>query len=195
MKKIDVLKWGVKHIGGNHHFGGNYYTGHYGRTILYTGANVPSIHDMQMLAEDLGVDCTTHGHAVQIIVGRKWVDTIGQEEFVPAMGKLMWKRTAIELGGHLGYMAEEYDPYYECSGVFYEHFDSLEEAKKVCGDMCKRTHNGNLYSVWEVGMEKNTEVYCCQWTSAGRVEDITEQELAHQAELRRMAEEIMNKTK
>ena len=195
MKKIEVLKWGVKHIAGNHHYYGNYYTDNAGRTILYTGANKHTTAAMRMLANDVGVDCITRGHAVQIIVGRNWVDTIGQEELEPTMGMMMWKRTAIELGGHLGYMADEYDPFYERSGVFHEHFDDLEDAKKVCDDLCRRTHNGNLYSVWEVGMTEDTEVYCCQWSDAGKVEDITELELARQAELRRMAEEIMDKTK
>ena len=110
-------------------------------------------------------------------------------------GHEMWKRYKAEIGGHLGYMGEEYDPYYERSGLFYEHLDSLDEAKKVCDNMAMRTHNGNLYSVYEIGLEGNKEVYCCQWSSAGKVEDITEQELARQAELRRQAEEIMNKTK
>lgn len=195
MKKIEVLRWGVKHIACNHHFSSGSYTDQDGRTILYTASNVPSAADMRMLAEDLGVDCITRGYAVQIIVGRNWLDTVGQEEFVPAMGMMMWKRTTVELGGHLGYMAEEYDPFYERTGYFHEHFHNLEDAKKICEYMCSGFHNGNLYSVWEVGVTENTEVYCCQWTDAGMVEDITEQELARQAELRRQADEIMDKTK
>ena len=198
MKKIDVLRWGVKHIAGNHHFSGDCYTDQDGRTILYTGSNVPSTADMRMLAEDLGVRefCHTRGHAVRIVLGKGWVDTVGQEEFVPADGMMMWKRRAVELGGHLGYMAEEYDPFYERSGCFYEHFDDIKEARKVCDDMCRSMHNGNLYSVWEVGMDENTEVYCCQYSSkSGQVVDVTEQELARQAELRRQWEEIMDKTK
>lgn len=188
MKKIDVLIWGIKHIAGNHHFSGDHYTDHEtGETIMHTHHNVPTTADVRMLAEDLGVHdyCSVRGFAVQIVLPKEWVGTIGQEEFVPTIGMMMWKRTSIQLGGHLGYMCEEYDPFWERSGSLYLHVDDLQGAKDVCIKDCQCTHNGNLYSVWEVGMEKNTEVYCCQWSSeCGEVMDVTEQELARMEELR-----------
>lgn len=188
MKKIEVLQWGLRHIAGNHNMGSGFYTDYdTGSTILCTGTNVPTTADMRMLADDMGVSdcCYVRGCAVQIDLPKQWVETVGQEEFVPAMGMMMWKRTAIELGGHLGYMAEEYDPYYERSGNFYLHIDDLQSAKDACIKECQRTHNGNLYSVWEVGIKNNTEVFCCQYSSDGKVVDVTEQELARYEEMKK----------
>lgn len=194
MKKIEVLQWAIRHIAGNHHTRGDYYNDwDTGDTILYTRASVPATHDVQMLAEDMGVreHCKVNAYSVEIRVPKTWVETTGQEEFVPKLGQMMWKRTAILLGGHLGYMAEEYDPFYERSGWFYRHYDSFTEAKEACDTECKRTRNGNLYSVWEMGLKENTECYCCQWSSEGRLEDITAQELSHQEEMRKEREKII----
>lgn len=180
MKKIEVLKWGLLHIGGNHHSSGTFYTDHdSGNMVLYTRTSVPSINDVQMLAADMGVSqhCAISGYIIQITLPKEWVDTIGQQEFVPTMGMMMWKRTAIPLGGHLGYMAEEYDPFYERSGWFYRHYDTFEQAKEACDTECQRTRNGNLYSVWEITMDKNEELYCCQWSSKGRLVELNVNEL------------------
>lgn len=189
MKKIDVLVWGIRHIAGNHHKSSVVYTDYEtGGMNLCIGTNVPTTADVRMLAEDLDVRgwCFVKGCAVHIVVPKAWIEAEGQEEFVPAIGMMMWKRTAIELGGHLGYMAEEYDPYYERSGKFYMHIDDLQAAKDACISECQRTRNGNLYSVWEVGMEENTEVFCCQYSNiSGKVADITEQELARYEEMKR----------
>lgn len=189
MKKIDVLVWGIRHIAGNHHKSSVVYTDYEtGSMILCSGTNVPTTADVHMLAEDVGVSgyCSVKGFAVEMVLPKQWVDTVGQEEFVPAIGMMMWKRTAIELGGHLGYMAEEYDPYYERSGSFYVHIDDLQAAKDACISECRRTRNGNLYSVWEVGMKDNTEVFCCQYSNiSGEVVDITEQELARYEETKK----------
>lgn len=188
MKKIDVFVWGVRHIAGNHHKSSVVYTDHDTESmILCSGTNVPTTADVRMLAEALGVRdyCSVKGFAVRIVLPKEWVETVGQEEFVPAMSMMMWKRRAIELGGPLGYIAEEYDPFYERSGNFYQHIDDLQAAKDACIRECQRTHNGNLYSVWEVGMEDNTEVFCCQWSSEGKVEDITAAELARYEEMKK----------
>lgn len=189
MKKIDVLKWGIRHIAGNHNMGSDIYTLYEtGETVMYSGTNVPTTADVRMLAEDLGVSdwCSVRGFLVQIVLPKEWVETVGQEEFVPAMGQMMWKRTAVQLGSHLGYMCEEYDPFYESSGSLYLHVDDLKSAVGVCIKRCQRTRNGNLYSVWEVGMSGNTEVYCCQYSNkSGKVEDVTAQELARYEEMKK----------
>ena len=196
MKKIDVLRWGVCHIAGNHHKSTSIYTDYdTGGMSLCTSANVPTLADVRMLAEDLDIRgwCFTKGFAVYIVVPKPWIDTVGQEEFEPTMGMMMWKRTTVELGGHLGYMAEEYDPFYERSGNFFVHIDDLESAKQACIRESQRTHNCNLYSVWEVGIEQNTQVFCCQYSNiSGRVEDITEQELARYEEMKKQWAEMAN---
>lgn len=195
MKKIEVLIWGIKHIAGNHHFSGNCYTDfRTGETVAYTGRNVPTCNDVRMLAEDLGVSgcCKSEGFTMRIIVSKEWAETVGQEEFVPAMGQMMWKRTNKQLGGHLGYMCEEYDPFVERTGSLFLHVDELKGAVETCINACKRTRNGNEYSVWEVGMNENTMVYCCQWSAKdGELKDTTEQVLKHYEEQRQEREEII----
>lgn len=180
MKKIEALIWGIKHIGGSHDAGGHAYTDHStGEVHLYTLDSVPTTADVNFLAEDMGVRdrCKVEGYSVEITLPKEWVDTIGQQEFVPTTGMMMWKRTAIPLGAHLGYMAEEYDPFYGRSGKFYRHYDTFEQAKEACDTECKRTHNGNLYSVWEITMDKNEELYCCQWSSKGELVELNVNEL------------------
>lgn len=109
MKKIEVLMWGIKHIGGSHNVSSSVYVDHItGDVKLTTRDNVPTTADVHFLAEDMGVrdNCSVVGYAIHIALPKEWVDTIGQEEFVPKLGQMMWKRTAIPLGGHLGYIAE-----------------------------------------------------------------------------------------
>lgn len=198
MRKIDVLIWGIKHIAGNHNMGGDVYTDYEtGNTILYAGTNVPTTADVRMLAEDLGVSdyCSVKGFAVEIVLPKHWVANIGQKMY-RTTGHEMWKRSTVKIGAHLGYLCEEFDPVEERGGSLYLHVDDLQSAIAVCIKECQRTHNGNQYSVWEVGMERNTMVSCCQWSSERNgVVDITAKELERYAEMEKQREEIITELK
>ena len=121
MKKIDVLKWGMHHIGANHGFKANivdYEDNYWG---IYTGNNVPTMADVQMLCESLGIErnrvVERSPYMVEVQLPKDWPDTIGQEEYTPNPAFELWHRYGVEIGSPLGCYTEEYDPFDE-RGVY-----------------------------------------------------------------------------
>ena len=92
MKKCDVLKWGVEHIARNHGFSFiNEDDGEHTFTIY--GNNVPTLSDVKMMCEDLGIDeydTYSSDFGIDINFGF-WLYERGDEEYFPT-GFEMWKR-------------------------------------------------------------------------------------------------------
>lgn len=55
MKKIDVLTWGIEHIAHNHKFGCYSGDSEDMDEVCIFGNNVPTLSDVKMLCEDLGL--------------------------------------------------------------------------------------------------------------------------------------------
>ncbi len=181
MKKIDVLIWGMHHIGANHNSKSHIVDYKPECWSIYTGNSVPAMADVQMLCESMGIErkqVVVIGFTVEVRLPKDWPDTIGQEEYVTNPATDMWHRYGVKPGDPLGYFTEEYDPFYE-RGVGKENFFMLEqEAKEWCEKKCAHDHNGNIYYIGEVGKDWRTpHIYVCQWsTKEQKVVDITEEE-------------------
>ena len=95
MTKIEMLCWGVQHIAQNHGFHSDV-TGWEtdGEVCIYGGNNVPTIMDVRMLCEDLGiekkyVESSAWGIDIWIPSEEDWD---GNEEYV--QGLEFWRRVA-----------------------------------------------------------------------------------------------------
>lgn len=100
MKKIEVLKWGVRHIADNHRKEYNTnYEDCMSMSIWDNGA--PVLADARMLCEDLGIerrDCyADNSWGIICIDIEGWADTIGQQDYTPT-GMEMWKRHDATIG-------------------------------------------------------------------------------------------------
>lgn len=100
MKKIDVLKWGVEHIAQNH----NFYASvddieTEGSVCIYGGCNIPTIADVEMLCDSLGIprkymDCGEYG--IDIYIPDEWYENSSDE--YEETGAEMWKRYGVAIG-------------------------------------------------------------------------------------------------
>ena len=177
MKKIEVLKWAVNHIGANHGSKAleiNFEPDYYGITI---GNNVPALADVQKMCDDLGISresVQSKGHTIQVQLPKDWPDTIGQEQYIPT-GNEMWKRANKEIGSHLGYFVEGYDPVYERGVGKTVFFDDLQKAKDFCDKESQRAKTGVWHEVYEVAHETRTPaLYVSSWDNKeNKVVDIT----------------------
>ncbi len=177
MKKIEVLKWAMNHIGANHGSKAleiNFEPDYYGITI---GNNVPALADVQKMCDDLGISresVQSKGHTIQVQLPKDWPDTIGQEQYIPT-GNEMWKRANKEIGSHLGYFAEGYDPGYERGVGKTVFFDDLQKAKEFCDKESQRAKTGVWHEVYEVAHETRTPaLYVSSWDNKeNKVVDIT----------------------
>ena len=177
MKKIEVLKWAMNHIGANHGSKAleiNFEPDYYGVTI---GNNVPALADVQKMCDDLGISresVQSKGHTIQVQLPKDWPDTIGQEQYIPT-GNEMWKRANKEIGSHLGYFVEGYDPGYERGVGKTVFFDDLQKAKDFCDKESQRAKTGVWHEVYEVAHETRTPaLYVSSWDNKeNKVVDIT----------------------
>lgn len=92
MKKIDVLRWGVKHIAENHEF--KSFTEDDGEyTFSIFGVNIPTLSDVRMMCEDLGIPLeNVYYNPFGIdIEFEEWAHEQGYEEY--KSGIELWRRT------------------------------------------------------------------------------------------------------
>ena len=113
MKKIEVLLWGVKHIAQNHGFD---YSTEYeddGEVCIFGGCNVPTLEDVMLLCEDLGIErnnVESSDFGIDIWMDWRWMEEDNEtrnhqegkwgmllEEYKPT-GMEMWKRFGVEIG-------------------------------------------------------------------------------------------------
>ena len=96
MKKIDVLKWGVKHIAENH--GASFNVEDDGEhTYTIFDGSVPTLMDVRMLCEDLDISkdkLYTNSCGIDIFFG-EWEVEQGDEEYIEEMA--MWKRYGVKI--------------------------------------------------------------------------------------------------
>lgn len=96
---FEMLLWGVKHIAENHGFNSNTKDWEeYGEVYIWGGCNVPTLCDVQMLCEDLGIpreyiDNSEYG--MEIFIPQDWYDL---KSDMPFKGMCLWKRNNVEIG-------------------------------------------------------------------------------------------------
>ena len=99
MKKIDVFNWGMNHIAQNHNF--NYSPAECaGDSVCINGCNVPTLADVRMLCDDMGIDraCIDSSEwGVEVYCDYDWLLNVADLEYQPT-GMEMWKRNGVEIG-------------------------------------------------------------------------------------------------
>ena len=102
MKKIEVLKWGIKHIAENHKSEFNVLDVEETMGASIWDDGVPTLADAQMMCDGLGIDrsCCYADHSWGIICIDldEWLPEHGQEEYIPNPAMEMWKRYGVEIG-------------------------------------------------------------------------------------------------
>lgn len=187
MKKIQVLMWGMNHIGVNH--GKRVHSVIANSDSLFDEektkgslccsmiSNVPTLEDVRMLAERIGIlDCVkVKGFQVCVIVSKEWMESIGQEEYKPSELFDTWKRYGTQIGSNLGVFVEEYDPGYERGVGGPAFFPTIELAKDYCRKKCNN-RNGNIFSVRDVAKDWHASDLCtyCWSSKEHKMVDITE---------------------
>jgi hypothetical protein len=93
MTNFEMLVCGVKHIAENHGFKPNTEEWEsYGEVWIFGGCNVPTICDVQMLCDDLGIPrefIETNDFGIDIYIPQDWFDL---ESDKPFNGQCMWKK-------------------------------------------------------------------------------------------------------
>jgi len=94
MTKIEMLCWGIQHIAENHGFKADINWQENGEVCIWGGSNIPTLSDVRMLCEDLGIgseniDCRDYGIDVWLPDEEEWD---GSEEYVT--GLEFWRRVA-----------------------------------------------------------------------------------------------------
>ena len=103
MRKGDVLAWGMKHIASNHGFNASVEDCEVDGTMcIYGGCNVPTLSDVQMMCEDLGVprDCIeSDDFGICVYIDWDWNQEGGllQQDYTPT-GMELWKRYSAVIG-------------------------------------------------------------------------------------------------
>lgn len=90
MKKIDVLCWGVQHIAENHGFEASVNYEEDGEVCIFGGCNVPTLSDVQMLCDDLGIgreNIESSEYGIDVYLTQELFD----EDYEPT-GMEFWKR-------------------------------------------------------------------------------------------------------
>lgn len=92
---IEMLCWGIGHIAKNHNL--NAYTNYEedGEVCIYGGCNVPTLSDVQMLCEDLGIDKTNieSGECgIDVFIPADWWENKAQLPY--KKGFELWRRVA-----------------------------------------------------------------------------------------------------
>lgn len=104
MRKGDVLAWGMKHIASNHNYMVSIDYEEDGSMCLFGkgGVNVPTLSDVQMMCDDLGIprDHIEHDDfGLEVIIDWDWTQEGGllQEDYLPT-GMELWKRRDATIG-------------------------------------------------------------------------------------------------
>lgn len=90
-----MLVWGIKHIAKNHGFHASTDYEEDGEVCIYGGCNTPTLCDVQMLCEDLGIskdniestDC-----GIDVFIPEDWWENESSKPYVK--GFELWRRVA-----------------------------------------------------------------------------------------------------
>lgn len=88
MRKGDVLAWGMQHIASNHGLKTSLNYEEDGSMCIYGGCNVPTLSDVQMMCEDLGIpqeNIDSSEFGIDIYIDWDWTQEGGllQLDYVP----------------------------------------------------------------------------------------------------------------
>ena len=91
---IQMLVWGIKHIAKNHGFEAETNYKEEGEVCIWGGMNIPTLSDVRMLCEDLGIGkeyIESGDYGVDVWIPEDWWETEAHKEF---KGKELWRRKA-----------------------------------------------------------------------------------------------------
>lgn len=79
MTNLEMLKWGIQHIAENHGFHASVdCLEQEGEVCIWGGCNVPTLSDVQLLCEDLGIDreCiyADDDCGIDVFITQSWYD-------------------------------------------------------------------------------------------------------------------------
>lgn len=90
---FEMLLWGIEHIAENHGFNSNIEDWEVdGEVCIWGGCNVPTLCDVQMLCEDLGISkdfVESSEFGIDVFIPQDWFDTKSQ---LPFEGQCLWQR-------------------------------------------------------------------------------------------------------
>ena len=113
MKKIEVLLWGIQHIAQNHGFASDVEYEETGEVCIYGGCNVPTLSDVRMLCEDLGMPMScieNSAFGIEVYLDWAWLQENNEErdpsegqwglllEDYTSTGNELWKRYGFVIG-------------------------------------------------------------------------------------------------
>ena len=90
----------MQHIAQNHGFAAATDYEESGDLCIYGGCNVPTLSDVQMLCEDVGIpsDCIESSeYGIDVWLTCEWFEEQGEKEYIPT-GMEMWKRYGSAIG-------------------------------------------------------------------------------------------------
>ncbi len=89
---IEMLCWGIKHIANNHGFYADTAYEDEGEVCIYGGCNVPTLADVRMLCEDLGIESKfidSNDCGIDVWIPADWMENESGKQFD---GMCLWKR-------------------------------------------------------------------------------------------------------
>lgn len=99
MTKLEVLIWGIKHIAENHGFNSSTDWEEDGEVCIYGGCNVPTLSDVRMMCEDLGITpdfVESSPFGIDVFIPEEWYENESGEEYESA--NELWKRANVKIG-------------------------------------------------------------------------------------------------
>ena len=92
---IEMLCWGIKHIAKNHGFEATTDYMNDNEVCIWGGCNVPTLCDVQMLCEDLGIDkdwIESSDFGIDVFIPEEWWENKAQLPY--KKGFELWRRVA-----------------------------------------------------------------------------------------------------
>lgn len=89
---FETLIWGIQHIAENHGFNALTENWEEDGEVAICGNNVPTLMDVKMLCEDVGIDeeyIATNQYGIDVYIPSDWYETIANDVFD---GDCMWER-------------------------------------------------------------------------------------------------------
>ena len=93
MTNLEMLIWGISHIAENHDLYCDTNYEEEGEVCIYGDCNVPTLNDVRMLCEDLGIDeynIDSADYCIDIYLDRSWLNETANKEYIK--GEELWKR-------------------------------------------------------------------------------------------------------
>lgn len=90
---LEMLCWGIQHIAENHGFHANVNYEEDGEVCIYGGCNVPTLSDVQMLCEDVGIDKSfieSGECGIDVFIPADWYETKANQPYKAGLG--LWRR-------------------------------------------------------------------------------------------------------